>query len=847
LHNNNNNNNKNNNLNNLNNNFYQVNTQEVLTNLTHHCQGTLPDETHLLLLTVTQLINLHHKNITMLALIWSPHIDFNASTSTALCPDHFEYVPLPSSSSMQGNQSIHWINDLDPTGVTLRMKHNLTCVQIDTHIVSFARFTPSSWEREESYVGLTEQAQQVSHLVVNLQGINDYNAQQVQRREEEQKNGSSKPPAELLHVYLQTFLIDYGAQYTGLPQYENDDNGNDKNDDKHGEHDKDSGSSSSEQPKVNCSNSTLTPLDKTKLCNLFYQGLLNETAHVINPRQLQTNGTIVYWRKEGVCIANDSCGSIIQIGGSDCQGFFWKGLMDPSISQDICQFSVYFQVFPKIPQIYSTLDLWIYNTLTFVPFMFLWLFLAYFFGRRLHQRYMDQYYVIPPHFRIVKDEMYYIELTFTGTPHASLRGALELVSNNNNNNTQSSNENESTLNGDNVQHNNNNRNPLQMFKSIGENIMDELHVPKSHEANEEEQLGTRTSLLRNRRGGTDNNNQDNVLMKSYNSFDDSGAAQDSIHSTQAMYYNLKQAEAKIKANSNNKNNKNNKNNNEEEGDTKEEVKVEEEEEEEESYKRFTKATKTLITYILDVEFQDEDVPGTHTSSVKHTFRFNNKGQEEHSSVSFVLKWEGEFEVADFQAPIVQLEMYKEMPLGLNTIINLLFMPVLLFCSCVCNLPKRAKFVQYHQFIITTLYIMCVNICWILVVTYTVLMNVRFIDHWLWATAAHKPFLGILFYTIFALAQLIAVTFPMCACILPKHKKPKDNVISNEMIREFGMTKLRNAYIISSRFSRAHEAASKFKLSHVDDIEYYAMKAVPANDEAEAAEAEAALKLAQEKQ
>lgn len=44
-----------------------------------------------------------------------------------------------------------------------------------------------------------------------------------------------------------------------------------------------------------------------------------------------------------------------------------------------------------------------------------------------------------------------------------------------------------------------------------------------------------------------------------------------------------------------------------------------------------------------------------------------------------------------------------------------------------------------------------------------------------------------------------------------------------MIREFGMTKLRNAYIISSRFSRAHDAASKFKQSHVDDVEYYAMK------------------------
>lgn len=61
------------------------------------------------------------------------------------------------------------------------------------------------------------------------------------------------------------------------------------------------------------------------------------------------------------------------------------------------------------------------------------------------------------------------------------------------------------------------------------------------------------------------------------------------------------------------------------------------------------------------------------------------------------------------------------------------------------------------------------------------------------------------------------------------KRPKSNQLPKHMLREFGIIKLRNPFVISSRFSRAHEAANKFKMSHVDDMDYYAMKVIPDPD------------------
>lgn len=238
--------------------------ERSLTNLTHYCHGRPPDESHVLLLTVTQLINLHHKNITIAAIIWTTPLHNDS------CPDHFSYIH-PSFNYTEFGVGI-WPNLLDEVGALHRFTHRLLCAQMQTGLVSFARFTPSSWEKEESYIGPTEQAQHVAHMVFNFTSVAKENAS----------------------LFMQTFLLDYGTQFKGLP-----DSGNEQMET--------NTAASNYQTKTSCENMNLEQQAIT--CSQFYEGLLNESVHVVNPRQ-PTNGTIVYWKKNGFCVSGDTCGAV---------------------------------------------------------------------------------------------------------------------------------------------------------------------------------------------------------------------------------------------------------------------------------------------------------------------------------------------------------------------------------------------------------------------------------------------------------------------------------------------------------------------------------------------------------
>lgn len=155
---------------------------------------------------------------------------------------------------------------------------------------------------------------------------------------------------------------------------------------------------------------------------------------------------------------------------------------------------------------------------------------------------------------------------------------------------------------------------------------------------------------------------------------------------------------------------------------------------------------------LIVQFEDEDVIGTKIACILQKYAFK---LDQDAKCECILNWDGEFELADFTPPHVEVTLKRKLPRTVGAISSIFFMPLIALQQIITNYPRHYMFIWIEEYRYLSFYLALVHITWMLSVSFLVFMNLRSAEDTLYGYVDYKPAWSIIYYVIFLIVTMAA--------------------------------------------------------------------------------------------